>query len=203
MESMDAKIDRVIPPMEGWCTVEKGKRMARLVVEAKARLCVELGVFGGRSMVAMAFGAEKLDGRCRVDGIDPFTREACLEGSNDRKNDEWWGSVDLEDILRKAQAAIGDNKLGAYAYIRRLRSQDAVGLYADGSIDILHQDSNHSHEVSTAEVMAWTPKMSAHSFWIQDDTDWASTKQAQEMVVEKGFVLLEDHTKWRIYRRGT
>ena len=203
MDAVYTKIDRVLPPLPGWCTPEKGRRMARLVVESRARLCVELGVFGGRSMIAMSFGAEKLDGLCRVDGIDPFTKEASLEGSNDRVNDEWWATINYEDILRQAHAAITDNRLGAFAYIRRMRSQDAVGLYAYGSINILHQDSNHSYEVSTSEVMTWVPKMAPNSFWIQDDTDWASTKQAQEMIVEKGFTLIEDHVKWRIYQRGS
>lgn len=199
--SMKDRIDRVIPPLPGWCTPEKALRMAELVVLAKATLCVELGVFGARGLIAMAIGLQEL-GLGKVDGIDPFTKAAALEGTNDKANDKWWSELNYETIFAQAYGAIEKNGLLPFSSLVRKRSQDAVADYADETIDVLHQDSNHSFEVSTAEVMAWLPKLKEGGYWIQDDTDWPSTRHAQDMLVEKGCVLLEDHQKWKVFQKA-
>jgi len=189
-----ARIDRLLPPLPGWCTPEKGRRMAKLVIEAAPELtrpvlCVELGVFGGRSMIAMAVACQCLQSG-RIDGIDPYTAAASLEGHNDRANDEWWAKVDYAAIFRQASNAIKANGLTPYAQIIRVKSEDAAAGYASGSVDVLHQDSNHSLKISTSEVLGWLPKLRMGGFWIQDDTDWPSTARAQGMLVEYGCALI-------------
>lgn len=198
--SVEAVIEQELPTMPGWCTPEKGKRMAWYA--RGAELCVELGVFGGRSLVALALTLAD-QGFGRADGIDPFTASASLEGSNDPANDEWWSKLNYEDIARSARETLQRLNLSPnYAQIIRMRSRDVVGLYEDGSIDVLHQDSNHSEEVSSEEVELWTPKMAPEGYWIFDDTNWPTTKKAQNALMGLGFVELEDHGDWKVYRKG-
>jgi hypothetical protein len=186
--------------LPGWMSVEKGRRIIELVTAAKAKRCVELGVFGGRSLVCLAFGLQIL-GSGRADGIDPFIAAAALEGSNDPANDEWWSNLDYDAVERAAQEAlIRLNLTPNYAQIIRARSREVVGLYEDGSIDVLHQDSNHSEEVSSEEVALWTPKISPGGYWIFDDADWPSTQRAQRELVEFGFTEFEDHGGWKVYK---
>ncbi len=196
-----ARIDRVLPALPGWCTPAKGRRLADLVIEARAQLCVELGVFGGRSLVAMALGLAH-QGSGRVDGIDPYTVQAALEGSNAPANDEWWSTLDYGQILAAAHKGISDSALMAHARIVIARSQDVVGSYTPGSIDVLHQDSNHSEEVSTAEVRAWLPLVRSGGFWVIDDIDWPTTEQAQRLLAASGCERVETHGSWAIYRKG-
>lgn len=199
--SVNEIIERELPAMPGWCTPEKGKRLAELA--EGAHLCVELGVFGGRSLVAMALGLRTPWNTnaltCHVDGIDPYETSAALEGTNDPANDEWWSRLDYESIAKEAQKAIC--RLGLYRIARliRMRSKEVVGFYADGSIDVLHQDSNHSEEISHEEVLLWAPKICSGGFWILDDADWETTKKAQRELEQLGFELLEDHKSWRVY----
>jgi len=193
-------IERELPRMPGWCTPEKGKRMAALA--RGTTLCVELGVFGGRSLVSIALALRDEQAPCtRVDGIDPFTATAALEGTNDPANDQWWSKLDYDAIARTAQEALYRLELLPYAHLIRMCSRDVVGFYGDGTIDLLHQDSNHSEEVSCEEVAFWSPKLRSGGYWIFDDTDWPSTKKAQSALEELGFKELEDHGGWKVYRK--
>jgi hypothetical protein len=192
-------IERELPKLPGWCTVEKAKRMAALA--SGCSLCVELGVFGGRGLVAMALALAD-QGFGRADGIDPFTPGAALEGTNDPANSEWWGHLDYEAIAREAQTALYRLKLVSCARLVRLLSREAVEFYDDGAVDVLHQDSNHSEEVSCAEVELWAPKIKPGGFWVFDDANWPSTQRAQHILLQRGFVELEDYGGWKIYRRA-
>ena len=97
--------------------------------------------------------------------------------------------------------ALADTGLGRWCRVLRERSSDAVHRVADGSVDVLHQDSNHSEAISTAEVEQWTPKIAPGGLWIADDTDWATTQRAQARLAELGFAVIEDHVQWKVFRR--
>lgn len=201
IEKVDAIIDETLHNLDGWCTPTKGKRIARLVLEKGPGVrCVELGVFGGRSLICLALPIRHcLNGIGEVHGIDPFTKDAALEGTNSKANDEWWGKIDYHAVLNKCMAVIG--RLGL-SHIRLLleRSQDAISKFEDDSIDILHADANHSTETSSREVELWAPKLKPRAYWIADDIDWETTRQAQALLIEKGFRKLEDHKTWAIYQ---
>jgi predicted O-methyltransferase YrrM len=203
---MDDLIEKILPTLPGWCTVEKGKRLAKLATDARANLCVELGVFGGRSLVAIASGLAR-NGFGRVDGIDPYTAEASLEGANSPENDKWWAALDYDDILKQAVSAIEDSGLKNQARILRRKSLEVADQYEDGSIDILHVDSNHAEEVSVAEVNAWARKVRLGGFWVADDSDWSTLRRAQELLEADGFVRVElfdrtpEASAWTIFQK--
>jgi predicted O-methyltransferase YrrM len=197
LQETEAVVEEIIPRLPGWCTTEKGKRMAALAYGSE--LCVELGVFGGRSLMAIA-AALNDQGFGRVDGIDPYTKEAALEGVNDQANDEWWSSLPYEEIAQRTEQVFTYlSSVGRVRLIRK-RSADAVGDYEDRSIDLLHQDSNHSELVSCQEVDLWMPKMKPGSLWVFDDTNWPTTQAAQGMLCVRGYVLAEDYGAWRVFR---
>jgi predicted O-methyltransferase YrrM len=200
LQLIDTTIDQRFPSMHGWMSPEKGKRIARLVSEKTDPLCVELGVFGGRGVFAMALAVKYLlKTGARVHGIDPFTASAALEGVNTRENEEWWSKLDYQAILKSARSHI--DALGLSVDLILKRSQDVVGDYAAGSIDIIHQDSNHSEEVTCAEVAQWTPKMKPRAYWVFDDVDWPTTNLAQARLQQQhGYELVEHHGSWAIFR---
>lgn len=198
--SLRARIEACIVSLHGWTTVDKGLRMAELVMDAKSGLTVELGVFGGRGTIAMAIGHEAL-GSGTVVAIDPWEKAASLEGVNAPENDAWWGELDHEAIYQSFIKALADSRVEAFCRVLRQRSQVAAESFADGSIAVLHQDSNHSEEVSASEVLLWSPKLCAGGYWIADDTDWVTTLPAQRLLQEKGFAIVEEHPKWTVFRK--
>ena len=197
--SVDEIIVRELSKLPGWCSDQKGMRMATLA--RGASLCVELGVFGGRSLISVALTLAD-QGFGQVHGIDPFTKEAALEGVNDVKNDEWWSGLDYEAIAYAAQTALYELDLTPHAQLIRMRSLEVVDYYTNESLDLIHQDSNHSEKVSCEEVARWSPKIRPNGYWIFDDTNWESTKKAQQDLEALGFVELEDHVTWKVYRNG-
>ena len=86
-------------------------------------------------------------------------------------------------------------------HVMRERSDVAIRQVEDASVAVLHQDSNHSEQISSAEVMLWTPKLRSGGYWVADDTDWVTTRRAQALLLQKGFALLEDHTTWKVFRK--
>jgi hypothetical protein len=196
---VEAIIERELPGLPGWCTPKKGKRIAELARDA--HLIVELGVFGGRSLVAMALALrDSSNDFSRVDGIDPYTPAAALEGTNDPANSAWWSALDYEAVARAAQEALYRLELMPYARLVRMLSREVVGFYADGTLDLLHQDANHAEETTCEEVALWVPKIRPGGYWIFDDTNWESTRKAQRELAALGFRELEDHGGWKIYQ---
>lgn len=196
-ESVEQSVQTALPQLPGWCSVEKGKRLAALA--RGTELCVELGVYGGQSLVAI--GLALLDqGRGSVDGVDPYDVVAALEGDNGPAVDEVWRVTAFEPIERAARSMVQRLALGDHVRFVRARSTAAVLGYADGSVDLLHQDSNHSELVSCREVAAWAPKVRPGGVWVFDDSDWATTQAAQRMLVERGFTEREDHHLWKVFR---
>jgi hypothetical protein len=136
-----------------------------------------------------------------VTGIDPWTVEAALEGTNELVNNEWWGALDLEGIYRVAMATMVRHGVLPHWQMLRLKSKDAVKYFADGSVGLLHLDGNHSQEVSCDDLRLWVPKMAQGSLFIMDDVLWPSLQQAQQRLTEvHGAVLREDYIDWRVYQ---
>lgn len=199
-ERLRRRVEETIPSLHGWTSVDKGARLAEIVVAARSPLSVELGVFGGRGTISLAIGHETL-GAGEVLAIDPWERAASLEGVNAPENDAWWGALDHEAIYQSFLDALRASGAGRWCRVLRERSADAVRRVADGSVAVLHQDSNHSEAVSCDEVERWTPKLARDGVWIADDTDWATTQRAQRRLGELGFAVVEDHVQWKAYRR--
>lgn len=202
---MQALIQRLvthIPRLHGWCTNEKAIALAKTIVDSKCDLSVELGIFGGRGLISMAMAHDHL-GSGITWGFDPWTAAAALEGDNGAENDDWWKKVDYESIYFGFVASVVEHRLTKQCYWSRIRSDEAVKQFADHSIGVIHADSNHSEKVSSDEVMRWKDKVKPGGYWFADDTDWATTKKAQGLLVKHGFKLIHDRAKWAIYQKAT
>lgn len=196
---------KIYSDLPGWMTPEKGKRVARLVEASSQRsglppLCVELGVFGGRGVIAMGLAVKHaLHGGGCVHGIDPYTCAAALEGSNAQADREWWSKLNYGQILDAAQKGLVAFGVNEIVRLTLQRSQDAAVSYGKGTIDVLHHDSNHSEEVSCHEVVTWAPLMRPGGTWIMDDINWPSTLAAQRLLDSKGFRRVEEHDSWAVF----
>jgi predicted O-methyltransferase YrrM len=195
--------------LPGWCTVPKGKRLVDIAqsMPAEAR-CVELGVHGGRSLIALGAGLRLADRGGHVVGIDSYTRDDCMEGHHtdselDKNLDQLWSGTDYENLLNVASHAIELHGLAAFVSIVRKRADDAVHDYADGAIDLIHLDANHSEPASCRDIVTWLPKMAPSSTWICDDVNWPSMTKALDLLVAGGFkrVELGAEQYWAVYRR--
>jgi hypothetical protein len=195
--------------IEGWCTKEKALKLMEIInifptENASTTLIVELGVFGGKSLLPMAIVAKrKFQTAASVIGIDAWSAPASLEGSNDEANDDWWSKINYDDIYKYTTDLMIKYNVSDIVELWRNKSENVVDQFKDASIDLLHQDSNHSEEISTMEVNLYSPKIKRGGFWVFDDANWSTTKKAQDLLVSKGFkeIYAEKDGCWKVYRK--
>ncbi len=195
-------VDHYIPQMEGWSTPEKCKKLMNLVIETRSN-SLEIGIFGGRSLVSMGFG-HRVTGNGVAIGLDPWKHEACVEGSNDKENDEWWKSLDLHAIYASFVSHVLSHNLLNYVEWMRIGSKEALPIlskFYGRKFGVIHQDGNHSAEVSAWEIENYLPLLNDGGYWVMDDTDWPTTEAAQKLALKLGLKEIEDHGAWKVYQK--
>lgn len=197
---MTTNLKELIEPMHGWCTPEKAQVLFDLILKSNSQFTVELGVFGGRSLIPMGLAhKEKQSGV--VIGIDAWCASASLEGVNDKANDDWWKDIDYKAIKQSCIDAIDANDLWEFCETLHMRSKTFGALIGKEVIDILHQDSNHSEATTCMEVELFAPLIRAGGYWISDDTDWKTTQKAQALLIAKGFDVYSEFNTYKIFRK--
>ena len=189
--------------IHGWCTVEKALALMNLVFQSRPKLSVELGVFGGKSLIALAIASKQINSDSKVVGIDAWQAQASLEGTNDKANDDWWSKINYDEFYEYTKKLMIENNVDSIVELWRSKSEDVCDKFEDNSIDILHQDSNHSEEISCREVELYDNKVKSGGFWVFDDTDWETTKKAQHMLLSKGYeeYYVQSQNKWKIFKK--
>lgn len=170
----------------GWCWLEKAKAMAQLIEDTKPSVVVEIGVFGGKSMVPQAI-ALKHNGHGIIYGIDPWSKRHSLEGETVQASRDWIETVDYNYIHSYASEMIWAFGVQNHAVLVRCPSHTCSGMF--GEIDILHIDGNHSEESSTRDVSMYLPKVKMGGYIWFDDMGWfndsgGTMKTALSMVRE-------------------
>lgn len=195
-----------------WCTTEKAVTLAALVVSLRPKVVVEIGVWGGSSLVPMALAAKELGtwtdpisqraSSCKVIAIDPWDPVASIEGQ-DPVNAAWWGEKQrhvwaYETFLQRLKMF----ELEDVVEIRRERSDVSV---SPSGIGLLHVDGNHG-EQAVADVLRFSPNVRAGGIVILDDYHWSSgsVARAGEMLEATGFKPLYEIdvvSYGRVYQR--
>lgn len=144
-----------------------------LILRLKPQKVVEIGVYGGKSLVPMAF-ALKENGTGKVYGIDPWDALESIQGM-EGDNYTWWKAVDHEKILRGLNKRIEKFQLQKQIKLVRSTSEKASPIH---HIDLLHIDGNHSLKTSYLDVTKWVPLMNSGGIIVFDDIGWATTAQS-------------------------
>jgi len=165
----------VINKLEGWCTESKANRIFDLIIETNSQFTVELGAFGGKSLIPMAL-AHKEKGSGFILGIDAWKADAAISAENAEANNEYWKRMDFKQIYRGCQKAIFENEVEDYCDTLRSRTDYASFIFADNTIDVLHEDSSHNTETIITELKHWIPKVKIGGYWIADDVLWVEAK---------------------------
>lgn len=178
--TLDHAIRSSIAPLEGWCWDEKAIAMAQLILDTRPLTVVEIGVFGGRSLIPQALALKSL-GAGVAYGIDPWRREDALEGSLSEADRAWWATVNLDQIHGGCMRAIWEAGVEEHCLVVRSHSRHCPRLFG-GGIDILHVDSCHSEEASTRDVTLYLPQVRAGGHIWFDDINWPTVAKAVSLL---------------------
>jgi predicted O-methyltransferase YrrM len=154
--------------LEGWCSHDKASILIDIILKKKPQKILEIGVFGGKSLVPMAV-ALQTNKEGVIYGIDPWDSKASIENVKNEANKGWWGNLDHEGILQGLIGKIRLFELDDYIQLIKSTSEDAAPIF---DIDILHVDGNHSDKTSYLDVTKWVPYMRSGGWIIFDDMSW-------------------------------
>lgn len=171
MSDLNNKIENYLPLIQGWCSADKAKKFAEIIVATKPDLCVEIGVFGGSSLIPQAL-ALKQNNKGIIIGIDPWKTEDALEEMIHEDHREWWAKLNIEDVFKHATENLTKFKVANFCKLIRDKAENVVNQFADESIDVLHIDGNHSEVLSYKDATLYLPKVKIGGYIFFDDIWW-------------------------------
>lgn len=184
----------------GWLSQEAGEAMTAQLRAVRPKLCVEIGVYSGQSLILIAEQLRR-NGGGLVYGIDPWTADAAKEGFPDGSYDDWAEKVSLVPAHTEAMMDIAEKGLWPWVRIITARSQDAKECFRTGTVDWLHLDGNHSEDLALQDCHDWVyvRLRSGAYVWIDDigHADWFQ----RWLELTNCLDHVEDVDKYRCYRR--
>ena len=144
--------------LDGWFLGEEAKAYRRIASRIQDGILVELGVWKGRSM------SEVLDiaaaNRCHIYAVDLWYD---YDGNHltDRK-------AGLGRLIFEQNLAL----LGHQVTILQSDSADAAEHFADGSVDCVFVDADHTHAAVVRDLRAWLPKLKPGGVLFGHDYIW-------------------------------
>lgn len=177
-----AKLIRSLPDrLQGWCSFDKAILLYSLVRKYRPEKVVEIGIFGGRSIVPIALALR--DNKAgHVVGIESWAAEATVAAENAVENDIWWLTTDYVGIKRAFLSYIVEEEL--HPYIRILETTSARGLATLDTIQFAHIDGGHSPVGAAQDVTAVLARMPSGGVIVLDDVEWPSTRAAVEILMD-------------------
>jgi hypothetical protein len=205
----DEKIDELkrrvcgaLPLLEGWCTTEKAVNFIDLVLEVEPDVCVEIGVFGGRSLFPVAYTLKFLDHGV-IYAIDPWDKFECLKYFDPVENQFdiiWWGKLNLNYIYGSYFAMLRKYDLEKHCITLKMTSERAASEI--DTIDILHIDGNHSEETSLSDVRLYLPKVRSGGYIWMNDSSWPDRQEAIDLLIQScDFVKLIDGCNCILFKK--
>lgn len=168
----------------GWCSEEKAQLMMDLIKENQCTLCVEIGVFSGRSLLPIAKALQYL-GKGSLFAIDAWDSKEAVRGFNPGEPSyTWWKELNFTQLHRQSKALIKKKGLSACCTLIQARSVDSAELFEEGSIDFLHLDGNHGEEGAFEDLCSYFPKVREGGFILLNDPNWHSLKRSLVFLLE-------------------
>ena len=97
---LEEKVSRCLETIDGWCSPKKAAWLARLIVSRQVKNVLEVGIFGGKSLIPIALAVQSAGGGTVI-GVEPWSADVAISEPTDETNDTWWASVDFARIKER------------------------------------------------------------------------------------------------------
>lgn len=167
--------------LEGWCSPEKALLLYSLVRMHRPKVIVEIGIYGGRSIVPMAVAARD-NGRGHVTGVETWSVDGAKQYRTNIGNDFWWTTVDFKRLKRNFHAFLAAHDLDEIVKVVEARSDRAHDLFEE--IDMLHIDGGHSTFGAAQDVVNYVAKVKRGGVIVYDDINWPTTAAGLQILMD-------------------
>jgi FkbM family methyltransferase len=181
--ALNARIVAALPAIEGWCTPRKAVWLAGLIAENGCNQVLEIGVFGGRSLIPMALAVRQQAPDGKVYGVEAWTSDLEVETATDAAGDAWWRNVELEAIKARFLSSLLDNELAGIVNVLEMSSDEAFAcLTAIGpfAFDLIHLDGSHDEAQALRDARSWMGLLRPGGILVLGDIAWPSMQAARE-----------------------
>lgn len=184
------------PEISGWSTDILPFYREALALLPVTVAAVELGVFRGRSLLFLAKEASIRGHHGIVHGVDPGVR---IDFGHPYPGFE--GDSHAELLAHCVR--LRHHRPGVEILIHRLTSREAVGAFADRSLDLVFVDANHERDEVARDIVLWTPKLKSGAILAGHDLDhpqFPGVRQAVDEAFPAG-VFRHGYSVWWTVKR--
>jgi len=195
--NIEMAISEIVPILRGWAgKSERPYRMAKLILKEKPRVVVEIGVFGGQSLIPQAMALKAL-GQGRIYGIDPFNLNVVKQQMAALDDAAMWLRQDMNMVFTDTFQWIKELGLQNHAILILGESKDCSTLF--DTIDILHIDGAHTEEGVMLDVNLYAKRVRSGGYVWLDDSHFPSLQPAIKELAN--FCdLIDDWGGYQLYR---
>ena len=168
-----------VTALEGWCSPQKSLLLYSLARAHKPQTVVEIGIYGGRSIVPIA-AALKDNGVGQVYGIETWSGSAAVSYRTNIANDFWWQNIDFPKLKGDFLQFVVQYQLQDTIRVVEAASDRCGGLF--DRIDMLHIDGGHSTYGAAQDVVNYVSKVPSGGIIVYDDINWPSTAAGLEIL---------------------
>ena len=205
--SKPSALQRSWERLEGWCSLRKADELVRLVLENKVHCAVEVGVYGGRSLVPIGAALKSTGGVAF--GIDAWSNTVAVRSADRPEDRTWWSEVDLRPIKAALLRFIADHALSEQLRLVELDSAAAFAAFSSmgtNPIDLLHIDGGHSGDRALSDVVTWGSLVRPGGIIVVDDLYLPALQSALARLREVATPLAEivegPEASFGVYRVG-
>lgn len=153
---LKAKVTKALA--KSWCSAEKVSLLMDLTLLTRPKICVEVGVFAGSSLLPVGATLRYLNAGM-VYAVDAWSNEEAVRYlSDDDPNKCWWSQVDMAAVYRSFKNVTKTWFFLGFCAIVRKSSEEAVSSIPD-QIDFLHLDGDYSEIGALRDVELYLPKV--------------------------------------------
>lgn len=194
-------IEEIVPKLPGWCSVSKAVTLASSIVALRPEIIVEIGVYGGRSLIPMAMACAAVN-KGTIVAIDSWSPVASVEGQP-TEHVNWWGKLDHESIMNGFLSQLESLRLKSFVNVVRKKSDDVT---PPKQISLASIDGNHGPQ-AVRDVKRYAANIRTGGLCFMDDLNWSGghVSEACSELLKLGFVELhrvhKDSEDWAIFQR--
>jgi predicted O-methyltransferase YrrM len=205
MENLHKLIKKDTLDAGGRCNHLKGNIIKKYVKQLKAKLCAEIGVFKGSSLMYFIESLAETGGK--VIGIDPYLLDSFKNDIPNIESKELIYEVlfteqkVLDEIYEELCDIIQNNNLTVYVDLIRDKSENISQQLKKESIDILHIDGNHDESNVSNDIKLYLPLVKVGGVIIMDDVNWIGVKNSIDKYLKNHCILLESYQTFAVYKK--